>query len=295
MSGQSDAPRLAQPAALPLLLDGVEDAAVGHELRAARPAGREARGDLLRALAGGAGGAAPGADQHRRVLGGEGAAAAEAAIDRRATGPGGAAAPPLVPPVASLPPVPLVPPVPGTYEQKPLLPLSVETQVVLSAAGQRSCRAPSAPRSRPTSQASSIVESADAVRDVGRARAAGQRPGNELLALAAGSDLAGLGGGDGRLISAPSVLQTAETLLPPDTAGSRTGPPGAAARACPGSAGSGHVVGQRLIAARRGGQQDREQQERSHAGPSKQAADQNARARSSGDSQASPATAASKT
>jgi hypothetical protein len=38
---------------------------------------------------------------------------------------------------AGEPPVPLAPPVPGTYEQYPAVPPSVETQVVLSGAGQR--------------------------------------------------------------------------------------------------------------------------------------------------------------
>src|SRR3954471_24420675 len=44
---------------------------------------------------------------------------------------------PPVPPRPPIPPVPLVPPLPGTYEQKPVLPPSVATQVVLSAAGHK--------------------------------------------------------------------------------------------------------------------------------------------------------------
>ncbi len=68
--------------------------------------------------------------------------------------------PPLVPPVA-----PLIPPVPDTYEQKPALPPSVDTQVVLSvtATGQPSSQVASGtvPAQPAACQAPSIVESAE--------------------------------------------------------------------------------------------------------------------------------------
>jgi hypothetical protein len=66
---------------------------------------------------------------------------------------------PLVPPVAPPPPAPLVPPVPGTYEQKPALPPSVETQVLLSAIGQR--QVPGVDTQPAACQAFSIVASAE--------------------------------------------------------------------------------------------------------------------------------------
>jgi hypothetical protein len=47
----------------------------------------------------------------------------------------------LVPLVPPLPPAPLVPPVPGTYEQTPALPPSVETQVRLNGSGQKRSQA----------------------------------------------------------------------------------------------------------------------------------------------------------
>ena len=68
---------------------------------------------------------------------------------------------PLVPPVAPLPPAPLVPPVPGTYEQKPALPPSVETQVRLRAAGQRRAQGGSVVVQPAACQAFSIVASAE--------------------------------------------------------------------------------------------------------------------------------------
>jgi hypothetical protein len=70
---------------------------------------------------------------------------------------------PVLPPVAPSPPVPLVPPLPGTYEQKPALPPSAETQVLFSAAGQRSVQeAVGMYISQPAScQAFSIVASAE--------------------------------------------------------------------------------------------------------------------------------------
>ena len=89
-----------------------------------------------------------------------------------------------------------------------------------------------------------------AVRDVGRARAAGQARGDELLALAAGSDLAGLGRGDRRLIFGDQRVANRRDA-PARAARGPAGPPFPAG-ARPASAGSGHVGGQRLVAGRRG-------------------------------------------
>jgi hypothetical protein len=68
---------------------------------------------------------------------------------------------PLAPPVAPLSPAPLLPPVPGTYEQKPALPPSVDTQVRLSAAGQRRTQGGSVVAQPIACQSFSIVVSAE--------------------------------------------------------------------------------------------------------------------------------------